>query len=74
VLATIIPILTMNTNANAASCDPENGRNFCLGYKHGVAAADRGEANDCPNDDHANPNNAVYCDGFTTGYKDEAGS
>jgi hypothetical protein len=77
--AIIIPVLllaaiiqALATHASAASCDKENGKFFCLGYEHGVAAADRGDSNDCPNDDHSNPNNAVYCDGFTTGYKDEA--
>ena len=36
------------------------------------AAADRGDINDCRNDDPGNPNNNQYCYGFSQGYKDEA--
>jgi hypothetical protein len=39
---------------------------------NGAAAADRGDINDCPNDDPGNPNNNQYCYGFSQGYKDEA--
>jgi hypothetical protein len=70
--AIIVPTFSA-TNVHAVlSCNPGNGRYYCLGYKHGTAAADRGEANDCPNDDPGNPNNNQYCYGFSQGYKDGA--
>jgi hypothetical protein len=70
--------VTAISTANAKSCNPINGRNYCIGYGDGVSQADRDEAVGritqpyCPNDDPSNPNNAQYCTGFTQGYNDEA--
>jgi hypothetical protein len=74
VLLTANPILAKKSKDKGlgGGCNPENDRYYCLGYKHGEAAANRGDANDCPNDDPGNPNNSQYCYGFSQGYKHEA--
>jgi hypothetical protein len=65
-------IINLSTSANAVRCDSSD-RYYCLGFKHGAAAAARGDANYCPNDDPDNPNNNQYCYGFSRGYEQQAG-